>query len=177
MLFMTQSNMTYNPTLHMWFWLYIFNFSNELPKLKEYFNTIMPRCLQSMASHFAPAGWIEPVVIVLAGVSILLGQTLKPEEERTSNNVLIKGWRVEQKRASIKHISFWVFIASMFECVISQLYTLLISIHSTHVYVNIIWQRTCVLLYLKVSQMNLDWEEQPTACSYEYTVTCLQIFG
>ena len=42
-----------------------------------------------MASHFAPAGRIEPVVIVGAAVSILLGLTLEPEEERTSNKVLM----------------------------------------------------------------------------------------
>jgi len=52
-----------------------------------------------MASHFAPTRRIEPVVIILAGVTILLSLTLKPEteralkpeENRTSNKVLIKG--------------------------------------------------------------------------------------
>jgi len=44
-----------------------------------------------MASNFTPAGRIEPVVIVLAAVSILLGQTLEPEEKKTSNKMLIKG--------------------------------------------------------------------------------------
>jgi len=136
---MAQSNRTYNPTLHMWFCCIYSIYSIELPKLKKYFNTIMPRCLQSVASHFTPTRRIEPVVIILAGVTILLGLTLepekeialKPEENRTSNKVLIKGWRVEQKRAMIKHISFWVFIVSMFLCVISQLHTLPISIHSS----------------------------------------------
>ena len=63
----------------------------------------MPRCLQSVSSHFTPAGRIEPVVIVLAAVSILLGQTLEPIEEWTSNKLLTKGRRVDDKTPK-KHI-------------------------------------------------------------------------
>ena len=65
----------------------------------------MPRCLQSVASHFTPAGRIEPVVIVLAAVSILLGQTLEPIEEWTSNKLLTKGRTVDEKTPRINMTS------------------------------------------------------------------------
>jgi len=64
--------------------LKLFMNGNETSHSNSMKCTFMPRCLQRVASHFAPAGRIQPVVIVPTAVHAL-GMTLEPDGQNTSN--------------------------------------------------------------------------------------------